>query len=873
MPSSNNLIQSLRSAHDPHFKLEGRVGGLEKGLGIEVAKLHKTLSKSFAMQRKTLARVLGLEGRVSDLESQQAAEDQAKEGIDEILDDILADSGDKPKAKKKPEAKKKPAAKKKPIGKKIPKKPVAKKKKISAESLKKGTSQEVPQWFLDETARREKKKEDEERHARNAQESAAGELHQETAQYKETETGLDQSGEHLSNEERKRRFILRKKGIKVDDIKKGTSVEGAENVAPNNEVTDLAKRQAAGDLPQAVTEPPKSDSPQASPVSDALKNAVKAIAESVDRIKDSLIGQGKVQEDAIEDARKSDEEKDAKKKESGLEKFLGPVKAAGEKVLKPFKSMMSQVFDFLTTILFGRIAFKLFEWLSNPANTDKIISIFRFIKDWWPLILGGIIAFLPGLLGPVGLIIGTIALVTWGIIKITDAIKSIFGFGPKIDKELKSGSDKFNKDIQSSGKDAESKLEPGKDQDDDMPDTGNPSDSGVPAEISGAQDSQAQVQNLNKGGEVQGSGDKDTVPAMLTPGEFVMSKGAVEQYGVNTLEGMNAAAGGTNIPTVQKGGDKGMNLSVPRFSGGGVAASANGGATSTTASPAQQMVPGSPTAGGGKDNAGVVTDSKERQKQESYMLKYVNEERAFQGKPPLTHLTYAPGVELTKMRGPGPRTEETTNTNFDFDKGIKTTSTSKTVDGKMSWSGGMGLITQEDRDKFFAENPHAKKLLDFKNQVELDNLGADISASAKMNGGGLVQGFAGGGLVLNNSRIYSTSSNSISNFNGGGLVQKFNQGGIVNQLPQVKAAKWLGNKAKGAFNFAKDKISDMQKPRVDHLHLDPPKRPSSKAAAAQVAQSSGDAATVSNEKAAGLPPIDASSMRSQSKIRTLGLSV
>ena len=27
MPSSNNLIQSLRSAHDPHFKLEGKVGG------------------------------------------------------------------------------------------------------------------------------------------------------------------------------------------------------------------------------------------------------------------------------------------------------------------------------------------------------------------------------------------------------------------------------------------------------------------------------------------------------------------------------------------------------------------------------------------------------------------------------------------------------------------------------------------------------------------------------------------------------------------------------------------------------------------------------------------------------------------------------
>ena len=69
MPSSKNLIQSLRSAHDPHFKLEGRVGGLEKGLGIQVAQLHKTMSKSFGMQRKTLARVLGLESRLSNLET------------------------------------------------------------------------------------------------------------------------------------------------------------------------------------------------------------------------------------------------------------------------------------------------------------------------------------------------------------------------------------------------------------------------------------------------------------------------------------------------------------------------------------------------------------------------------------------------------------------------------------------------------------------------------------------------------------------------------------------------------------------------------------------------------------------------------------
>ena len=121
----------------------------------------------------------------------------------------------------------------------------------------------------------------------------------------------------------------------------------------------------------------------------------------------------------------------------------------------------------------------------------------------------------------------------------------------------------------------------------------------------------------------------------------------------------------------------------------------------------------------------------------------------------------------------------------------------------------------------------------------LGDLGDSITASAKMNGGGLVQGFAGGGLI--------------------------------NKLPQVRAAKWLGNKAKGAFNFAKDKISDIQKPRVDHIH--PPADPISNAAAAQVAQSSSDGATISNEPAPGIPDFDASTMRSQSKIRTLGVSV
>jgi len=51
---------------------------------------------------------------------------------------------------------------------------------------------------------------------------------------------------------------------------------------------------------------------------------------------------------------------------------------------------------------------------------------------------------------------------------------------------------------------------------------------------------------FNQGGEV------DSVPAMLTPGEFVVTKDAVEKVGVDTLKGLNASVGATNKPEIIK---------------------------------------------------------------------------------------------------------------------------------------------------------------------------------------------------------------------------------------------------------------------------------------------------------------------------------
>ena len=50
------------------------------------------------------------------------------------------------------------------------------------------------------------------------------------------------------------------------------------------------------------------------------------------------------------------------------------------------------------------------------------------------------------------------------------------------------------------------------------------------------------VQKFNQGGEV------DSVPAMLTPGEFIVTKDAVQKVGVDTLKGLNASVGDTSKP-------------------------------------------------------------------------------------------------------------------------------------------------------------------------------------------------------------------------------------------------------------------------------------------------------------------------------------
>jgi hypothetical protein len=501
----------------------------------------------------------------------------------------------------------------------------------------------------------------------------------------------------LLQNEAKKELKLRRKKIDVSKFfgkkEENQTTAAADTTGTSSLAVRSKKRTGKIDTKKFIPEP--TDENQEGGASGPVKD----ILSSVISIEETLNSQYQLQLEGAKEQKEEAEKKRRGAREKMLEgagKVWDGIKSTGEKVIKPFQSIWSKILGFIQTIFFGRIFYKILEWMGNPDNHGKIQSIIQFFKDWWPTLLTAYLLF--------GNSFGRMA-VKLGVTVSKFAIKLVTKLIPKMlaglaklkaGKILKGGL--IGGALLGAGVIAGKMMSGGKEE--GSPDLQPVEEDTSPVEVES---------EFKEGGFVSGPGGIDKVPARLTAGEFVMSKGAVQKYGADTLSNMNAAGGGTNIPTL--GGYS---------EGGGV--------------------------------PGVVTDPKEKAQQEAYMLKFVNEERALQGMEPLNDLTYAPGVELTKMVGPGPRTTETSDTNFDFDRGIKTTSESKTMGDKTIMRGSIGLITEEDRQKFFAENPHAAQLVNLKDQIELDNLGADISASAKMNGGGLVQMFQGGGQVMQMGR-------------------------------------------------------------------------------------------------------------------------
>ena len=272
--------------------------------------------------------------------------------------------------------------------------------------------------------------------------------------------------------------------------------------------------------------------------------ALAAISQNVNAIKKLVTRQNKLEKDKADDTREVREKKKRGMKEALLEggkKMYDKVAGTFGKILEPAKGIFESIFNFIKLFILGAGLMRLLDWFGNADNKSKVESIFRFLKDWWPVLVAGLMALFPG----VALIPGIIALAVGFLPKLIDTVKSIFGLGKTVDDELKKG----EKDLEQGGEGGEATIESGTDvkPEETKPETGLKT-TGKETEGENLQ----QPQSFNQGGEVAGQGNTDTVPAMLTPGEFVLTKEAVNQVGADTLYGMNAAAGGAGKPGNKK---------------------------------------------------------------------------------------------------------------------------------------------------------------------------------------------------------------------------------------------------------------------------------------------------------------------------------
>ena len=358
------------------------------------------------------------------------------------------------------------------------------------------------------------------------------------------------------------------------------------------------------------------------------ENPLVKINETLDSILSTLIDINKQEIKNKEKQRLSEEQKKRSEKELGLEsKTFDGIKKAISAVTKPFQSIWDKIVNFIFFTLLGRAFVKLMDWFADEKNQGKIKSLIRFVKDWWPALLGSYILFGTKFGGLIRFIGGWSVRLAFQLGKVViPKLLSLIVKNPVAALAVAGGVGAYAATQQNKERrDADAKTDPSIVKPEDTAKTGV---APGPAQLQQEQIGQqglglgfsgggfANFGNMFKGagmgsmfgpmgmllgaalgsgkpqeiisGLINGKKGKDKVPAMLTDGEFVMSVGAVKKYGVDTLEAMNAAGGGTNIPQITKGityaagggmiGDAAaaqqawtnyMNLNPEKFAGGG----------------------------------------------------------------------------------------------------------------------------------------------------------------------------------------------------------------------------------------------------------------------------------------------------------------
>ena len=157
-----------------------------------------------------------------------------------------------------------------------------------------------------------------------------------------------------------------------------------------------------------------------------------SIGKQLESISKTLSAFLKFRKKSKEEDRKDTESQKRGKREEGLEGLkngMSAVAGAAKKMLAPFQSIIDRIWKFIFFTLLGRAFTQLMDWLGDPANKKKIDVLSRFLKDWWPTLLGAAVlfftpfgAFVRKTLGLVGSLTGKLVKAIPGI---ATAVKSL----------------------------------------------------------------------------------------------------------------------------------------------------------------------------------------------------------------------------------------------------------------------------------------------------------------------------------------------------------------------------------------------------------------------------------------------------------------
>ena len=236
---------------------------------------------------------------------------------------------------------------------------------------------------------------------------------------------------------------------------------------------------------------------------------------------------------------------------------------------------------FIKLSLLSGLINTLYNFFTDPKNKEKIEAVQGFLKDWWPALAGAIAFVLTPFKGLILKTIGFLAGNTSKILKLftTNPIFGIavaFGVAGVMDylkgqnrklKLRKEVTELMEKEGISETEARKRLIEQKEREKEEIGFTANPFDERV-QELRKEID---QLQNIdfertrtegffppkivNRAPGFEGGGfamGSDIIPAMLTPGEFIMSRGAVNMFGADTMMAMNKMGGGTNRPKYGK---------------------------------------------------------------------------------------------------------------------------------------------------------------------------------------------------------------------------------------------------------------------------------------------------------------------------------